>query len=47
MGLPPPRHAGALVRAGAVFRKGKLLEQPSDITHVAEPDQTTDTKEVA
>ncbi len=30
-----PPHLVALVRAGAVFHKGKLLERPTDITPTA------------
>jgi putative transposase len=33
-------HLVALVRAGAVFHKGKLLERPADITRTA-PTETT------
>jgi putative transposase len=36
-------HLVALVRAGAVFHKGKLLERPTDITP-AEPGESTETK---
>ena len=36
-------HLVALVRAGAIFHKGKLLERPVDITH-AEPDESTETE---
>ena len=36
-------HLVALVRAGAVFHKGKLLERPVDITP-AEPDESTETE---
>ena len=36
-------HLVALVRAGAVFHKGKLLERPIDITP-AEPDESTETE---
>ena len=37
----------ALVRAGAMFYKGKLLERPVDITPIDGLDQSTDTREVA
>jgi hypothetical protein len=33
----------ALVRAGAILHKGKLLERRVDITHTA-PDQSTETE---
>jgi putative transposase len=36
-------HLVALVRAGAIFHKGKLLERPLDITP-AEPDRSTETE---
>jgi len=36
-------HLVALVRSGAVFHKGKLLERPVDITP-AQPDQSTETE---
>lgn len=36
-------HLAALVRAGAVFHKGKLLERPVDITPT-EPDESTETE---
>jgi hypothetical protein len=36
-------HVVALVRAGAVFHKGKLLERPIDITP-AEPGESTETE---
>jgi putative transposase len=36
-------HLVALVRAGAVFHKGKLLERPVDITP-AETAESTETK---
>jgi putative transposase len=36
-------HLVALVRAGAVFHKGKLLERPTDITP-AEPGESTETE---
>jgi putative transposase len=36
-------HLVALVRAGAIFHKGKLLERPVDITP-AEPDESTETE---
>jgi putative transposase len=36
-------HLVALVRAGAVFHKGKLLEHPVDITP-AEPGESTETE---
>jgi putative transposase len=36
-------HLVALVRAGAVFHKGKLLERPVDITP-AEPSESTETE---
>src|SRR5258708_6593901 len=36
-------HLVALVRAGAVFHKGKLLERPIDITP-AEPSESTETE---
>ena len=36
-------HLVALVRAGASFHKGKLLERPVDITPT-EPDQSTETE---
>lgn len=38
------QHLVALVRTGAVFRKGKLLERPTDITPSAtspEPTEST------
>jgi hypothetical protein len=34
----------ALVRAGAVFHKGKLIERPTDITPAAEPDESRETE---
>lgn len=37
----------ALVRVGAIFHKGKLLERPTDITPPAEPNQSPETQEVA
>ena len=37
----------ALVRAGAVFHKGKLLERPTDINPAAEPSQSPGIEEVA
>jgi hypothetical protein len=37
----------ALVRAGAVFHKGKLLERPTDITPTTEPVRSLETEEVA
>ena len=37
----------ALVRAGAMFYKGKLLERPVHITPIGGLDQSTDTREVA
>ncbi len=37
----------ALVRAGAVFHKGKLLQRPTDITPATESDQSTGSEEVA
>ena len=40
-------HLVALVRAGAVFHKGKLLERPTDITPPTPPsdgDQHTETE---
>jgi hypothetical protein len=40
-------HLVALVRAGAVFHKGKLLERPTNITPDAEPNQPPKTEEVA
>jgi putative transposase len=40
-------HLVALVRAGAVFHKGKLLERPTDISPAAEPNQSSGTDEVA
>jgi len=36
-------HPVALVRAGAIFHKGKLLERLVDITP-AEPDESTETE---
>jgi hypothetical protein len=36
-------HLVAVVRAGAVFHKGKPLERPVDITP-AQPDQSTETE---
>ena len=36
-------HLVALVRTGAVFHKGKLLERPIDITP-AEPDESHETE---
>ena len=36
-------HLVALVRAGAVFHKGKLLERPVDIT-AAEPAESSETE---
>ncbi len=36
-------HLVALVRAGAIFHKGKLLERPTDITPTA-PDESTETE---
>ncbi|MBZ4618385.1 IS256 family transposase, partial [Mycobacterium avium subsp. hominissuis] len=36
-------HLVALVRAGAVFHKGKLLERPIDITP-PEPTESTETE---
>ena len=36
-------HLVALVRAGAVFHKGKLLERPADITP-PEPAESTETE---
>jgi putative transposase len=38
-----PPHLVALVRAGAVFHKGKLLERPNDITP-PEPTESTGTE---
>jgi putative transposase len=35
-------HLVALVRSGAIFHKGKLLERPVDITP-AEPDKSRET----
>jgi putative transposase len=37
----------ALVQAGAIFQKDRLLERPTDITSAAEPDQPIRTEEVA
>ncbi|KMO69255.1 IS256 family transposase [Mycolicibacterium obuense] len=37
-------HLVALVRAGAVFHKGKLLERPTDITPPSDGDQHTETE---
>jgi putative transposase len=39
-------HLVAMVRAGAVFHKGKLLERPPDITRT-EPDTGSTETEVA
>lgn len=36
-------HSVALVRAGAAFCKGKLLERPTDITPVSAPGQADST----
>ena len=36
-------HLVALVRAGAIFHKGKLLERPVDIAPT-EPDRSTETE---
>ena len=36
-------HLVALVRAGAIFHKGKLLERPIDITPT-EPSESTETE---
>jgi putative transposase len=36
-------HLVVLVRAGAIFHKGKLLERPADITP-AEPGESTETE---
>jgi putative transposase len=38
-------HLVALVRAGAVFNKGKLLERPTDITPCEPADNTAATTE--
>ena len=37
-------HLVALVRAGAVFHKGKLLERPADITPAEPGDESTETE---
>ena len=37
-------HLVALVRAGAIFHKGKLLERPTDITPAANPPESTGTE---
>jgi hypothetical protein len=37
-------HLVALVRAGGVFHKGRLLERPVDITPAAEPGESTETE---
>ena len=36
-------HLVALVRAGVIFHKGKLLERPTDITPAANPPESTGT----
>ena len=41
--LNPP-HLVALVRAGATFHKGKLLERPVDITPAESGDESTETE---
>ncbi len=41
-----PSHLVALVRAGAVFHKGKLLERPVDITPGEPDNQSTETEVV-
>ena len=37
-------HLVALVRAGAIFHKGKLLERPTDITPAANPPEPVEPK---
>jgi len=37
-------HLAALVRASAVFHKGKLLERPADITAAQPGDESTETE---